>query len=70
MAQISQLVALVAIIVILLKLVPDTLNNLLMINNLISSMRRKENLIGHIIYWDSKNSVITHVHGKQGSKKI
>lgn len=31
-----------------------------MINNLIGSMRI-ENLIGHTIYWVSRNSVITHV---------
>lgn len=53
----SQLVALVAIITIILKIVPDILNHFFMINGLISSMRRTENLIGHIIYWDSRNSL-------------
>lgn len=43
-AQISQLVALVAIIKMILKLVPDILNNFFVINSLICSMRRTENL--------------------------
>ena len=69
-AQISQWVALVAIKIIVLKLAPDRLNHFLVIDNLISSMRRKENLIGHIICWDSRDFVIIRVCGKQESKKI
>lgn len=71
-AQISQLVALIAIITIILKLVPDTLNNFFMINNLTSTMRRTENLIGHIICWDSRNSLslLMYLHGKQERKKM
>lgn len=68
-AQISQWVALVAIKIIVLKLAPDRLNHFLVIDNLISSMRRKENLIGHIICWDSRDFVIIRVCGKQESKK-
>jgi len=70
-AQISQLVALVAITIIL-KLVPDTLNNFFVINNLIRSMSRTENLIGHITYRDSKNSLssLMYLHGEQESKKM
>lgn len=40
-----------------------------LINNLIGSLRRTENLIGHIIYWDSRNSLwlLMYLHGKQES---
>lgn len=54
-------VALVAMKIIMLKLVPDRLNHFLVIDNLISSMRRKEKLMGRIICWDSRNFVITCV---------
>lgn len=70
-ARISKVVALVTITITILKLVPDTLNNFVMINNPIGSMRRTENLIGHIIYWDRRNSLslLMYQHGKQESEK-